>query len=302
MSDLVTVEEIELVSVVDGFIPVPGPPGAGLTLLGELDDPADLPEGAAPGDGYIIDGDLWIWTGDEWTNAGNVQGPEGPAGVAGATGPEGPAGATGATGPQGPEGPGGDGTVGPPGADGATGPTGPTGATGATGPQGPAGPAGLTFRGAWSASTAYVADDLVTYAGSGYYCAVSVGPSPPSRRRHRPLVAARPPGRPRPTRPDRHPRRDRSDRRHRTDRRHRRDRCGGCDGPDRRDRARRIDRTDRSDRRRRASRDRRTVRWRIIGGHDHPGDQRVTDDVHRRPRPTSGRPAPSTSGSSSTTN
>jgi len=73
----------------------------------------------------------------------------GHAGAAGATGAQGPAGAQGATGLQGPAGPAGpQGTQGPP---------------GATGPQG--GP-GLAARGAWSAATAYLANDVVTFEGS----------------------------------------------------------------------------------------------------------------------------------------
>ena len=44
------------------------------------------------------------------------------------------------------------------------------------------GPAGLTYRGSWSAATAYVLSDLVTYLGSGYYCEAAVGPSATSHR------------------------------------------------------------------------------------------------------------------------
>ena len=82
--------------------------------------------------------------------------------TAGGVGPEGPAGATGAAGPVGPSGP--------------QGPSGPRGGTGDTGPAGPTGPRGLTWRGSWSASTAYVADDAVQYNGSSY---VSTGPVDP---------------------------------------------------------------------------------------------------------------------------
>jgi hypothetical protein len=103
------------------------------------------------------------------------EGPQGPQGDTGATGAQGPQGATGATGAQGPKGdPGAQGATGaqgpqgPKGDTGATGAQGPQGATGAQGPQGATGPAGLTWRGAWSAATAYVVNDAVTYLGSSY--------------------------------------------------------------------------------------------------------------------------------------
>lgn len=50
------------------------------------------------------------------------------------------------------------------------GPTGPTGPTGATGATGATGGAGLTWKGAWSAVTAYVANDAVSLSGSSYIC------------------------------------------------------------------------------------------------------------------------------------
>jgi hypothetical protein len=49
------------------------------------------------------------------------------------------------------------------------GPAGATGATGAKGDAGPVGPAGLTWRGAWSAATAYALDDAVGWGGSSYF-------------------------------------------------------------------------------------------------------------------------------------
>lgn len=50
--------------------------------------------------------------------------------------------------------------------------TGPTGATGATGPAGATGPTGqaLSWKGAWSGATAYVAYDIVSVGGSSYIC------------------------------------------------------------------------------------------------------------------------------------
>ena len=84
-----------------------GEPGQGLTVLGVLDNENELPvfgsgEGETldlfPGDAYLVDGDLYIWNGSEFIDAGPIQGdtgPAGPQGVAGPTGPTGPAGADG---------------------------------------------------------------------------------------------------------------------------------------------------------------------------------------------------------------
>lgn len=68
----------------------PGPPGAAVTvhLLGTLDDPSELPTPGSVGDGWLIDGDVWVWTAEgEWINAGRIQGPEGPEGPPGPTEP-----------------------------------------------------------------------------------------------------------------------------------------------------------------------------------------------------------------------
>jgi hypothetical protein len=95
-------------------------------IKGELSSPADLPaDGNEAGDGYLIAGELWVWTGDDWINVGALQGPEGP---------QGPPGAQGAAGAQGPQGD--PGAQGPAGSQGQTGPTGPQGPQGIPGPQG----------------------------------------------------------------------------------------------------------------------------------------------------------------------
>ena len=105
---------------------------------------------------------------------------KGPKGDTGATGAKGATGATGATGPKGDTG-----AQGPQGVKGDAGPQGPKGNTGAQGPQGPQGVKGDTgakgntgtsmrFKGAWSSTTAYVADanyvDIVTSGGNTYRC------------------------------------------------------------------------------------------------------------------------------------
>ncbi|MGH7427462.1 MAG: hypothetical protein ACREJ4_03745 [Candidatus Methylomirabilaceae bacterium] len=92
-------------------------------------------------------------------------GPTGPQGPSGSVGPTGPTGTTGAQGPQGNPGP--AGATGPAGAVGPQGPAGPTGAAG------PAGPVGMTFEGAWVNTTAYVANDVVTYAGETWIAVAS---------------------------------------------------------------------------------------------------------------------------------
>ena len=134
-----------------------GPQGVSITLKGSVATTSLLPStGNAVNDAYIVDadGDLYVWNGSTWFDAGQIVGPQGPQGIQGIQGIQGPqgdtgaTGATGATGPQGPQGIQGD--TGLTGATGATGPQGPqgiqgdTGLTGATGPQGPQGIQGLT--------------------------------------------------------------------------------------------------------------------------------------------------------------
>jgi len=129
-----------------------GEDGTSVTILGSFDDPGDLPLSGELGDGYLIDGFLYVWNGNDWENVGNIQGPqgdEGPQGPIGMTGPEGPQGPQGDEGPQGPigmagpEGPQGpQGDEGPQGPIGMTGPEGPQGPQGDEGPQGPIGMAG----------------------------------------------------------------------------------------------------------------------------------------------------------------
>ena len=53
----------------------------------------------------------------------------------------------------------------------------PEGNPGVAGPPGPVGAAGLNFTGTWSASSAYVVDDVAFFGGSSYVCTSPVGPS-----------------------------------------------------------------------------------------------------------------------------
>lgn len=69
---------------------------------------------------------------------------------------------------------------------GAIGPTGPTGPTGSMGPT------GITFKNAWTSMASYVTGDVVTYAGSSYYCTLAVvsSSSPASDTSHWTILAA----------------------------------------------------------------------------------------------------------------
>ncbi|MCL2582936.1 MAG: hypothetical protein FWE35_10810 [Streptosporangiales bacterium] len=104
-----------------------GPPGAqgnqgsGVVILGILNDTSELPGDGFPGAGWLIDGELWVWTGPPGDTIA-IPGPPGPAG------PPGPPGSGGPTGPSG--------------APGSPGPAGVTGPQGPPGPEGPQGPPG----------------------------------------------------------------------------------------------------------------------------------------------------------------
>lgn len=52
--------------------------GQGVVIKGTLDSTDDLPDsGNEIGDGWVIDGFLWVWNGSEWVNVGKVQGTDG---------------------------------------------------------------------------------------------------------------------------------------------------------------------------------------------------------------------------------
>jgi hypothetical protein len=54
---------------------VKGDPANAISVLGKFEDPGDLPpSGNAGGDGYYIQGHLWVWSGTEWEDLGVVQG------------------------------------------------------------------------------------------------------------------------------------------------------------------------------------------------------------------------------------
>lgn len=102
-----------------------GPIGPGIQFKGEVPTAADLPQsGNSTGDMWVAadTGEGYVWDGDEWVSAGEIQGPQGPVGPQGPQGIQGETGPVGATGPQGPQGI--------------------QGIQGETGPQGDIGPAG----------------------------------------------------------------------------------------------------------------------------------------------------------------
>lgn len=52
--------------------------GQGVVIKGILDSTDNLPtEGNQIGDGWVIDGFLWVWNGSDWVNVGKVQGMDG---------------------------------------------------------------------------------------------------------------------------------------------------------------------------------------------------------------------------------
>lgn len=119
---------------VEGPMGPQGERGAGVSILGSIDSPQDLPDESQSEDGqaYLVSGDLYVFGSGNWSNVGRIQGPDGPRG------PEGPQGLKGDVGPQGPQG-----IQGPIGITGETGPEGPQGPIGPEGPQGIQGPIGL---------------------------------------------------------------------------------------------------------------------------------------------------------------
>lgn len=114
-----------------------GNDGTSLNILGTKESEADLPLSAEKNDAYLINGEMWVFDGTNWNNAGKIQGPQGPQGPIGPQGPKGD------PGPQGVKGdPGKKGEQGAQGLKGDTGPQGDTGAKGDTGPQGEKGEVG----------------------------------------------------------------------------------------------------------------------------------------------------------------
>lgn len=122
-----------------------GDTGTSLTISGTVDSEAALPKNPKDGEGYMVQGDLYIAKNGSFINVGRIKGPKGDTGPQGEQGPRGPQGIKGEKGDIGPQGFKGDqGDRGPQGLKGDRGNVGPQGATG---PQGPKGDKGdpLTF-------------------------------------------------------------------------------------------------------------------------------------------------------------
>lgn len=79
-----------------GFTGSQGAPGSSVKIIGSVPTVQDLPSDGTsdgstlllPGDGFIVQdsGDLYLWTGSEWTNIGKITGDAGPAGFTGSQG------------------------------------------------------------------------------------------------------------------------------------------------------------------------------------------------------------------------
>ncbi|WGF40246.1 MULTISPECIES: peptidase G2 autoproteolytic cleavage domain-containing protein [Lysinibacillus] len=71
-----------------------GEQGTGVRILGTLLDESALPSIGEPGDAYLINGDLYVWsdTTIDWTNVGTIKGPKGDTGPQGPQGEQGPPG------------------------------------------------------------------------------------------------------------------------------------------------------------------------------------------------------------------
>lgn len=55
-----------------------GADGTSVKILGSFTSTSQLPvSGNEQGDGYLIDGDLWVWDGSQFNNVGKIQGPAG---------------------------------------------------------------------------------------------------------------------------------------------------------------------------------------------------------------------------------
>lgn len=57
-----------------------GDPGTAIAIKGEVPTEADLPTDAKEGDAWMVQGNLYVWTGADWQNVGRVQGPQGEIG------------------------------------------------------------------------------------------------------------------------------------------------------------------------------------------------------------------------------
>ena len=67
-----------------------GTDGTSVKILGSLSSTSELPaSGNEAGDGYLINGELWVWSGTEWNNVGSIKGDKGDKGEKGDDGEDG---------------------------------------------------------------------------------------------------------------------------------------------------------------------------------------------------------------------
>lgn len=159
-----------------------GKDGTGVSIKGSADSADKLPtDGNTTGDAYLVAGDLYVFDGTAWKDAGKIQGPTGATGAKGADGTNGAAGKSAyevavGDGYIGTEAEwlaslkGAKGDKGDAGVAGATGPTGAAGKTGATGETGSKGADGATGKSAyeiWEAqgNTGSIGDFLASLKG-----------------------------------------------------------------------------------------------------------------------------------------
>ena len=135
-----------------------GVDGTSFTIVGTVADSSLLPNpySGGVGDGYITEdlGDLWVWDGSTWLDAGPIVGPAGATGISGATGVRGATGIRGASGV--------DGATGPQGIQGASGTQGIDGASGYVGSDGATGPQGIQGASGISGASGYIGLDGAT--------------------------------------------------------------------------------------------------------------------------------------------
>lgn len=113
-----------------------GDDGKSFSIQGKKDSVEDLPEIGEVGQGWMVNGVVYIWdiSINQWVDGGNLKGEKGDPGERGPQGPQGERGPQGEVGPQGAQGL--QGIQGPMGPQGPRGDKGDIGATGLQGPQG----------------------------------------------------------------------------------------------------------------------------------------------------------------------
>lgn len=83
---------------VDTGVKAQGTDGTSVKILGTKNDESELPTSGNNGDGYIINGELYIWDGTQWVNVGRIKGEDGKDGKDGIDGKDGAPGKDGVNG------------------------------------------------------------------------------------------------------------------------------------------------------------------------------------------------------------